>query len=209
VSVRLEAGPARPAPARTVSRAVGPLVALVVLVVLALLGAACGGAADLPSSEPATSRGDEAAEGVTGPVTGPPPLHPAIDGLPAARVVFDVVGGPAALDVRVAERVEDRAQGLKGVTSLPDGAGMLFLFPEPSPSGERGGFWMYETVVPLDIAFVAAGVVVGVATMQPCPAQPCPITHPGVAYDAAVETTAGWLSARGVATGTAVTWTGP
>jgi uncharacterized membrane protein (UPF0127 family) len=139
----------------------------------------------------------------------PQPLAIEIDGLPVSIVTFAPGGAAEArLIVRVAERSEDRAQGLKGVSELPEGVGMLFVFGEPAAAGQ-GGFWMLDTLIPLDIAFVADGMVVGTATMLPCSAQPCPITHPGRPYDAAVETVAGWLEARGIGIGTPVSWTSP
>jgi uncharacterized protein len=168
------------------------------LVVLMLAGGACSRSSDTLAVTP------------TVPPTDVPALHAAIDGLPTTTVRFARASGSAAeLRVRVAQRPAERAQGLKGVRELPQGVGMLFLFPEAPAPGGRGGFWMFETLVALDIAFVADGEVVGVATMQPCVAQPCPITHPGVEYDAAVETAAGWLVAAGVEVGTAVAWTLP
>lgn len=172
---------------------------------LALLTLACTDATMRTSER--TAGGPSAGTVVEVPVE-VPPLHAAIDGLRAAAVTFGVAGGAAAeLQVRVAERPADRAQGLKGVTRLPEGTGMLFLFPEAAADAPRGGFWMLDTRIALDIAFVADGEVVGVATMRPCAAQPCPITHPGRDYDAAVETGAGWFAARGVVVGTPVTWT--
>jgi uncharacterized membrane protein (UPF0127 family) len=58
-----------------------------------------------------------------------------------------------------------------GVTDLGDLDGMLFLFPKPSVSR----FWMRDTLIPLDIAFIATdGSLLGVLTMEPCPADPCP-----------------------------------
>jgi len=144
----------------------------------------------------------------------PPPLAAAIDDLPVSVVTFTVPGeldrdGTAQLVVRVAQRPDDLAQGLMGVTDLPEGVGMLFVFDVPAPRAGRGGFWMLDTLVPLDIAFVAQGRVVGTATMQPCTARPCPVTHPGVDYDAAVETVAGWLGANGIEVGAGVSWTPP
>jgi uncharacterized membrane protein (UPF0127 family) len=186
-----------------------PVRALAALAALLLVGAAaaCGGSST-------GTRTLESSPASVDPPVGLPPLAPAIDGLPLSVVTFAVGGGAAGADgaqlvVRVALQPQDRAQGLKGVTTLPEGVGMLFVFAEPAPASGRGGFWMLDTLVPLDIAFVADGVVVGTATMQPCTAQPCPVTHPGVPYDAAVETVAGWLAARGVTVGTPVSWTAP
>jgi uncharacterized membrane protein (UPF0127 family) len=105
------------------------------------------------------------------------------------------------VDVLVADAPDARARGLSRIATLPDGVGMLFVFTDPPGSGGRPGFWMLDTRMPLDIAFVADGEVVGVATMQPCPARPCPITHPGVDYDAALEVGAGVLTEVGVTVG--------
>jgi uncharacterized membrane protein (UPF0127 family) len=115
------------------------------------------------------------------------------------------VGG-AVVEVVVADSPATRERGLQGVDAVPEGAGMLFVFPDaPGPEG-RSGFWMLETQVALDIAFAADGTVVGVATMQPCPAPPCPITHPGVEYDVALEVAAGQLERAGVGPGDRLTW---
>jgi uncharacterized membrane protein (UPF0127 family) len=118
--------------------------------------------------------------------------------------------GGAELDVVVADTRAARERGLQGVDDVPGGVGMLFVFP-PEPGGTPGpralpGFWMLEALVPLDIVFAADGTVVGVATMQPCPARPCPITHPGVDYDVALEVAAGELARAGVSLGDRLTW---
>ena len=116
--------------------------------------------------------------------------------------------GGAALHVvaLVADTPETRSRGLMGVEALPDGVGMLFVFPEAPGAGGRPGFWMLDTVTPLDIAFAADGVVVGVATMLPCAGPPCPITHPGVDYDVALEVAAGVLDAAGITVGDRFAW---
>jgi uncharacterized membrane protein (UPF0127 family) len=126
----------------------------------------------------------------------------------------EVLAAVAADDV-------SRARGLQGVSALPADVGMLFLFPEPAGPGGRPGFWMRDTLVPLDIVFArtdeegrgrdaqgdGVALVVGVASMVPCAAMPCPVTHPGVDYDVALEVAAGWLAATGVGPGDVVTWT--
>lgn len=115
------------------------------------------------------------------------------------------VGG-AAFEAVVADSPAARERGLQGVDAVPQGAGMLFIFPEAAGPAGHAGFWMLETPVALDIAFAADGTVVGVATMQPCPARPCPITHPGVEYDVALEVAAGQLERAGVRPGDRLTW---
>lgn len=157
-----------------------------------LVLAACGAA------------GPTVLDGPTGPAepsasAGPAILGTPADELPAAEVTLTRPDGvEVALVVRVAATAQDRARGLMGVADLPAGTGMLFAFPTLA---SHGGFWMRGTLIPLDIAFVAAGEVVAVAAMAPCEADPCPITHPGRPYDAALEVPDGWLSAVGVGPG--------
>lgn len=178
----------------TVRRAAVGAVACAAAIALAL--AACG-PAPVPAPAPASGPASDAAPAPEAPA--PPPLGTAADGLPAARVVLvRPDGSQVAVDVRVAATPAARSRGLQGVTALPSGAGMLFTFPE---AAAHGGFWMRGTLVPLDIAFVAAGEVIAVATMRPCPADPCPITRPDGPYDAALEVPAGWLAEAGVGPG--------
>ena len=64
-----------------------------------------------------------------------------------------------------------RERGLMKVTAeqmapLPDGTerGMIFVFP----NSHRSPFWMKDTVIPLDIAFIRAdGTIVNIDTMAP------------------------------------------
>ena len=123
--------------------------------------------------------------------------------LPRAEVLLGGASDADAVlrvDVVVADTPDARSRGLMGVAAVPDGVGMLFAFPDATGPG-RPGFWMLDTLVPLDIAFAADGVVVGVATMEPCTAAPCPVTHPGVDYDVALEVAAGVLDAAGIGVG--------
>lgn len=72
----------------------------------------------------------------------------------------------------VAATDKQRERGLMGRTQLAQGRGMLFVFQKP-----RGvGFWMKDTLIPLDILFFdPKGVLLNVALAQPCPPQTtCP-----------------------------------
>jgi uncharacterized membrane protein (UPF0127 family) len=130
-------------------------------------------------------------------------------GLPHAAVRISAAEDDApriVVNVLVAATPDARARGLQGVPELPTGVGMLFVFPDASGSAGRPGFWMLDTLLALDIAFAADGVIVGVATMAPCAAHPCPVTHPGVMYDVAVELEAGVLTGAGVGPGDRLVW---
>jgi len=109
---------------------------------------------------------------------------------PATTVRLEVAADPAA-----------RARGLMRRTRVPEGTGMVFLYP----ADVTEAFWMKNTLVPLSIAFVAAdGRVVGVAEMTPCRTDPCPTYAPAGPYRYAVELAAGSFPAAGVGPGSKV-----
>ena len=60
---------------------------------------------------------------------------------------------------------EQWARGLQGVPKLDPGTGMLFVYPTP----RMVHFWMFNTLVPLDIIFVdGSGIVTRIAeNLQP------------------------------------------
>ena len=58
-------------------------------------------------------------------------------------------GGMARFAVEVADDGAERAQGLMHRETLAMSAGMLFVYERP----QRAGFWMKNTLVPLDMVF--------------------------------------------------------
>ena len=106
--------------------------------------------------------------------------------------------------------------------NVPDGSAMLFLFDQP----RSGGFWMFNTYVPLDILYIDdSGKVIWNDTMQPCGRGPSEsdnawrtrcasrTSRPDPAlggYTAALELPSGWLTQAGFGPGLAgemiVTW---
>jgi uncharacterized protein len=116
---------------------------------------------------------------------------------------LEPVGGEEARTVRleIAATPAARARGLMGRTEVPEGTGMVFLYPEDVAEA----YWMKNTLVPLSIAFVAAdGRVVSVSEMTPCRADPCPTYAPAGPYRYAVELAAGSFAAAGVGPGAKV-----
>ena len=107
------------------------------------------------------------------------------------------------LSAEIAEEPSQHSMGLMERTSLPDSAGMLFLFPQQRPAD--AGFWMFRTRIPLDIAFMdSTGTIVAVRTMEPCASpepQWCQTYAPGVPYRSALEVNGGFLARVGAKVG--------
>lgn len=103
-----------------------------------------------------------------------------------------------SLTIEFATTTEARRRGLGGRASVPEGYGMLFVFPEE----KRYGFWMKDTLVPLDIFWLdTKGHVVSMAL------DIATSTYPDVFYPSApalyvLETRSGFGRAHSVATGT-------
>lgn len=103
-----------------------------------------------------------------------------------------------ALTVEIADNQGAQEKGLMGVRSLAADQGMAFLFGQQVDVG----FWMKDTLIPLDIAFAdAGGRVVDVQHMVPCTADPCTVYQAAAPYSMALEAASGVLSHAGVRTG--------
>ena len=165
--------------------------ALVLLAVL-LVAAGCGGEESSPPTTTVSGEGPEA------PTTEPEAAttEPETSG-PVVRIET-AGGGEVVVAVEVADSAEERQVGLMGRESLPDDAGMIFLFDWET----SGGFWMKNTLIPLSIAFAdAGGKIVSILDMEPCKADPCEIYDPGVPYRSALEVNQGAFSRWGVEEG--------
>jgi uncharacterized protein len=105
--------------------------------------------------------------------------------------------------VEIAATDEQRAVGLMHRTSLPENAGMLFVYDTLQPP--EGSFWMFNTRIPLDIAFLDAdGVIVSIRQMEPCASpypQWCPSYEAGAAFQYALEMNLGWFQRQGAGVG--------
>jgi uncharacterized protein len=107
-----------------------------------------------------------------------PPSQP--QQLPLSAQV--TIGGQT-IALEVAKTPEQQEIGLMHRTVMPDNQGMLFAF-EPARSV---GFWMKNTLIPLDIVFLHQGVVQMIASAVPCKADPCPTYQPPGFIDQVIE----------------------
>jgi uncharacterized membrane protein (UPF0127 family) len=74
-------------------------------------------------------------------------------------------GNSVKLYVEVADDLDEQAQGLMNRQTLPEGQGMLFVFPNPQPLA----FWMKNTLISLDILFFdSSGTFISYQKMEPC-----------------------------------------
>lgn len=103
-----------------------------------------------------------------------------------------------SLSMEYATTAPARAIGLGNRPRLPDHYGMLFVFPED----DYHGFWMKDTLVPLDMFWLdSKGQVISIARNV------ATSTYPNVFYPSAparyvLETAAGFAERYNVATGT-------
>ncbi len=120
-----------------------------------------------------------------------------------AAVVIETADGQVRIRAEIAESHDQRAYGLMERPSLPAEQGMLFTYTSPQPPGS--GFWMFRTLIPLDIAFIDGdGRIVAIMEMQPCEStnpRLCPIYGPGLEYEAALEVNRGAFGQWGVRVG--------
>ncbi|MFO0581612.1 MAG: DUF192 domain-containing protein [Anaeromyxobacter sp.] len=116
---------------------------------------------------------------------------------PSARVVVETAAGARhPVRVEVARTDPERARGLMHREKLDDDAGMLFLFSE----SEEHAFWMKNTLIPLDMLFIAEdGAVVGI--VERATPQTTSLRTVGLPSRFVLEVNGGWCAARGVKKG--------
>lgn len=106
-----------------------------------------------------------------------------------------VIFGADTVVAEVARTPEERAEGLMYRQELHDGAGMLFVFDD----NQIRSFWMQNTYVALDIAFMdPAFTVVDIQQMAPMTTDPHESKLPAMF---ALEVRQGWFADHGIAVG--------
>ncbi len=152
----------------------------VTLAVFALVG--CG------SEGGEEARAEGAAE-----TSSPAPAAPASPRPPvgSAWVIF----GADTVVAEVAASPQERADGLMYRETLPDGTGMLFVFPDVAPRS----FWMRNTYVDLDIAYMGSDFrIVSIKQMTALDETSIPSDAPA---QYALEVRQGWFAERGIEVG--------
>jgi uncharacterized membrane protein (UPF0127 family) len=124
-------------------------------------------------------------------------------------VQMQTAAGSQTLGVEVAQTAEQRQTGLMRRESLAADSGMIFLFESEQPA--NGVFWMYQTYVPLSIAFIMADSTIGtIRDMEPCPSpypNSCPQYEAKVPFVAALEVNRGYFAQHSIGVGDRVTVT--
>ncbi len=129
-----------------------------------------------------------------GPLTPSPSVEPTTSTQATSSVMF----GDVSLRLEYATTAKEHERGLSGRSSIPEDYGMLFIFPRD----DRYGFWMKDTLTPLDIFWLDdKGQVVSMVERAD------PSSYPTVFYPTAparyvLETAGGFADAHSIATGT-------
>ncbi|WP_163996795.1 DUF192 domain-containing protein [Pyxidicoccus caerfyrddinensis] len=115
----------------------------------------------------------------------------------------DAFGGVHRVEVEIAATPDARTRGLMWRKELADGKGMLFLFP----SEDVQGFWMRNTLIPLDMLFISSDLrIAGIVSR----AEPRTLNSRSVGLPSqyVLEVPGGWTEKVGVKKGTAVEFEG-
>lgn len=117
----------------------------------------------------------------------------------ANQLVVEQNGTRATVSVEIAATADQRQLGLMNRQSMPEDAGMLFLFK----TNIQYGFWMKNTYIPLDIAYISAdGVVLQIFAAKPLDET---VLIPDAPYRYVLEVNQGWFERHGVGVGAKVT----
>lgn len=126
------------------------------------------------------------------------------DSLPTVSVCID--HHPPVIQAEVADDDISRARGLMMREQLGEHQGMWFRYVSERPG--HAGFWMYNTWIPLDIAFLDREQrIVRIIEMQPCTSidpSRCPVYQPNVPYFGALEMNLGYFAKHAIGVGTKI-----
>lgn len=103
------------------------------------------------------------------------------------------------IGIEIASSKAQRERGLMHRTRLGENQGMLFAYPDQAPRG----VWMKNTLLPLDVLFLAGdgSIVAMLNNLQPCPSDPCPIYNSQASARYMLELNAGFITKNNVKIG--------
>jgi uncharacterized protein len=118
------------------------------------------------------------------------------------------LGKGNVVKLEVASTKEEIERGLMYRTALPEDSGMVFIFQPP----RKVNFWMYHTLIPLDMLFISDGKIVKMLEdVPPCHSSDpgdCPI-YPGgdgIYASEVIELKGGYSKRHGLTEGQTVTF---
>ena len=127
----------------------------------------------------------------------------AIQATTLQRVDLCIDDHPHRITAEVADTDASRARGLMMREQLGEHDGMWFRYQGERPG--TSGFWMYNTWIALDIAYLdAQQQIVKIIQMQPCDSldpNRCPVYQPMVPYQAALEMNLGYFAKHNISLG--------
>jgi hypothetical protein len=112
------------------------------------------------------------------------------------------------VDAELATTPEARTHGLMERASLPADHGMLFIFEVARPLS----FWMFNTLIPLDIIFADAGRRITSISVSAPPCRPplrCPTYSSHGPAQFVLEVNAGTVAKAGIDVGDELRWAVP
>ncbi len=111
----------------------------------------------------------------------------------ASDKMTEIRVGGVSLKVELATTSAEHAQGLMFRKELSEDNGMLFIYPSPRILT----FWMKDTYIPLDIAFIDKDeTIVSIQHMKPLDVGSLYVSPSPVLY--ALEVNQGWFERKGV-----------
>ncbi len=131
-------------------------------------------------------------------------MGPVLAAMPTADI-----GNGNIVKLEVASTPEQIERGLMYRTSLAENAGMVFLFHPNRPVK----FWMYHTLIPLDMCFVLNGRIVKIfENVPPCRSEnprgcvTYPAEDPGITVSEVIELAGGYAKKHGIKEGDTVSF---
>lgn len=121
---------------------------------------------------------------------------------PKGILFLEQDGKVMQINIEIADREDLWSLGLMYRKDIPWEFGMLFVFPYDT----NAGFWMKNTYVPLDIAFISHdGVIFNIQRMYPCKeGEICPVYYSPKPYRYALEVKAGFFERYGFGIGASI-----